>query len=38
MKKELQRIAEYQNALLPLHERKTEQAIKDIVDNAEKPI
>lgn len=36
MKKELQRIAEYQNALLPLHERKTEQAIKDIIDNAEK--
>ena len=36
MKKELQKIAEYQNALLPLHERKTEQAIKDIVDNAEK--
>ena len=36
VKNELQKIAEYQNALLPLHERKTEQAIKDIVDNAEK--
>lgn len=36
MKNELQKIAEYQNALLPLHERKTEQAIKDAVDNAEK--
>ena len=36
MKNELQKIAEYQNALLPLHERKTEQAIKDIVDNAER--
>lgn len=36
MKTELKKIAEYQNALLPVHERKTEQAIKDIVDNAEK--
>lgn len=36
MKTELQKIAEYQNALLPLHDRKTEQAIRDIVDNAEK--
>lgn len=36
MKNELQKIAEYQNSLLPLHERKSEQAIKGIIDNAEK--
>lgn len=34
IKEELQRIAEYQNALLPRHERKSEQAIKDIIDIA----
>ena len=31
IEKEITRIAEYQNALLPRHERKSEQAIKDIV-------
>lgn len=34
IEKEIQRIAEYQNALLCLHERKSEQAIKDAVDAA----
>lgn len=31
MIKEIKRIVEYQNALLPRHERKNEQEIKDIV-------
>lgn len=32
--KELQRIAEYQNSILPPHQKKTEQAIKEIVEMA----
>ncbi len=32
IQKEIQRIAEYQNVLLPRHERKSEQAIKNIVN------
>lgn len=31
IEKEIQRIAEYQNTLLPRHEQKGEQAVKDIV-------
>ena len=34
IKKELQHIAEYQNSILPHHQRKTEEAIKIIVNNA----
>jgi len=34
VEKEIKRIAEYQNALLPRHKRKSEQAIEDIVDAA----
>lgn len=33
IEKEIQKIAEYQNAILPRHERKSEQAISDIVAN-----
>ena len=33
IEKEIQKIAEYQNAIIPRHERKNEQAISDILAN-----